>query len=89
MKWVPTRAAHAAEHARLLRMEAFDRARESTLLIRQAANEITLYVEGKYQCGDWAVDIKAGVQGYSTQEGPTEFGMGVEASVSIEESGGN
>jgi len=62
MKWVPTRAAHMAEHARMMRFEALDRLRESTLLIRQAANRIALFVEQEYPC-DWSVSISADVSG--------------------------
>jgi hypothetical protein len=70
-------------------MEALDRVRESTLYIRQAANRIGLYIDSKYKCGDWSIDIKANVSAGSSQEGSRESGFGVNASVSIEESSGS
>ena len=70
MKWVPTRAAHAAEHARDLRLEALDRFRESTLLVRQAANEVALYTEGQRPCYDWSVKVSASVNAAGWQDGP-------------------
>ncbi len=45
MRWVPDRAAHNALHLHMMRLEAIDRVREATLLIRQAVNRIALYAE--------------------------------------------
>jgi RHS repeat-associated protein len=89
MKWVPTRAAHEAEHARMLRLEALDRYRESTLLVRQAANELALYIEGKRPCYDWSVDVSASVKGSGWQDGPipSDPVMLIEALVQGQESG--
>jgi len=67
MKWVPSRAAHQAEHAKMLALEAVDDLRESTLLVRQAANQIGLYLDGNV-C-DWSVDVSASVKGVESDGG--------------------
>jgi RHS repeat-associated protein len=89
MKWMPTRAAHEAEHARMLRLEALDRYRESTLLVRQAANELALYIEGKRPCYDCSVDVSASMKGIGWQDGQIPFDsvMLIEALVHGRESG--
>lgn len=62
MKWYATKAAHLAEHARLMKLEALDRFRESTILIRQATNRLLLYLEKNQPCWD-SVTIKVNVSG--------------------------
>ena len=89
MKWVPTRAAHTAEHARMLALEALDEVREATLLVRQAGNEVALFLEGARPCGDCAVDVSANVAGIGAEDGPIPPTptAGVEASAQWSESG--
>lgn len=70
MKWVPNKAAHLAEHAKMLRLEALDRLREATIMVRQIANEVGLYLEGARGHCDWSVDVKASVRGATIVQGP-------------------
>jgi RHS repeat-associated protein len=70
MKWVPSEAAHLAEHDRMLALEALDEVREATMLVRQAGNEVGVYIEGQRPCfDDWSVDVFANVSGTSAQDG--------------------
>jgi hypothetical protein len=55
---------HLWAHQRMLYAEAVDRLRESTILIRQAANELFLWMEGSRPCyDDWSIEIRAYVFG--------------------------
>jgi RHS repeat-associated protein len=87
MKWVPSRAAHLAEHANMLRLEALDEVREATILVRQAGNQLALYLDG-VAC-DWTVDISANANGTSAQDGPIPEtpSTTIDASVQYSESG--
>jgi RHS repeat-associated protein len=67
MKWVPSTAAHMAEHANMLRLEALDELREATLGVRQAANQLANMAS---QACDWSVDVSAHASGSSSQTGP-------------------
>jgi RHS repeat-associated protein len=89
MKWVPTRAAHMAEHANMLRLEALDEAREATMFVRQAGNALANYIDGLASCNNWSVDISANVSGSSVQDGPIPEvpSSMIEADVQISESG--
>ena len=73
----------------MLRLEALDRYRESTLLVRQAANELALYIEGKRPCYDWSVDVSASVKGSGWEDAPipSDPVMLIEALVQGQESG--
>ena len=65
MKWIPTRAAHNAAHLRLMRLEALDRLRESTILIRQSINRIMIYLEEEDLCWD-SMEVRAQIYGSVT-----------------------
>lgn len=65
MKWVPTRAAHLAEHKRMIALEALDRVRESTMLVRQAGNAVFVHAVDS-GCDDVSVSVYAGVYGEVT-----------------------
>ena len=63
MRWVPDRATHNALHARMMTLESWDRYRESTLLLRQAANRLMIYAENE-SGGCWdSIDVSAEVYG--------------------------
>lgn len=62
MKWVPTKSAHLAEHDWMIALEALDRVRESTILVRQAGNAVFQHAAGT-GCDDVWVSVGASVYG--------------------------
>ena len=84
LKWLPDRAAHTAAHLKLMRLEAVDRLRESTLLVRQAVNRIAIVASQSTQC-PVSVNARAAVEAATYSSRPISAGIdGLEAGYAAE-----
>ncbi len=60
MRWLPSRTAHLAAHARITRLEALDELREQTMFQRFFVNQLGLYVNNlsnQMNVCNWSVDV--------------------------------
>ncbi|TWT45062.1 tRNA(Glu)-specific nuclease WapA precursor [Phycisphaerae bacterium RAS1] len=82
MTWISSQAAHIAQHRRLLRLEGLDRLRESSMLVRWAANELSFYADAWLRCEFDSITITVGIFGRVSEEG-TQFGYSTEVSETV------
>jgi RHS repeat-associated protein len=85
MQWVPNRATHNALHTRMMAFESLNRYRESTLLLRQAANRLAIYAENESGgCLD-SIEVSAKVYGEAPSDSSGTSGQNaVPDSVTVE-----
>jgi len=75
MQWVPNRAKHNALHVRMMALESLSRYRESTLLLRQAANRLAIYAENE-SGGCWdSIEVTARVYGEAPSDSSGNSGQ--------------
>ena len=68
MTWIGSRSEHLAAHSYLRRLDVLEDARTMTLGIRQAGNELALFLEKENPCWD-SIDIRMSIieEAYSDQ----------------------
>ncbi|RMF43658.1 MAG: RHS repeat-associated core domain-containing protein, partial [Planctomycetota bacterium] len=72
MRYVPNRQVHMALHLRMMKLEALDRVREATILVRQAGNRIAWYLEAHFHCCWENVTVNVRFQGSRVTGGEGE-----------------